>query len=356
MFHAPEIPKPAPSRISDGWSALILASCIHLSVFAILGSYESRRPVPEPVTETVRVVLKTEEPAPEPDPVPEPVRDEPKPQSEPMPLDVAKTTAAEPANESQPQTEPQEEPPATTTSTNSSNLALKFEAVGETIGDPDGAENPPEEADPSSIPPTPSEQQQADAIKKAERRRAEEEKLREIMARKGDRAAAFNDDVAEHGSAEVEGKLRAASASQQARKWLTNTEGVNEGIIRSLSTTDVPPAVAEQVLERYGIKIFFKMLDGNDAGYNYLNQAKTSGGTYFNRVGRGMYQVFSFGQAAVSRMMQLELDELQKRGHDPETTRVVEVEFGIIPTTRGTYDLGVKGIKAVPITVKPEEK
>ena len=80
----------------------------------------------------------------------------------------------------------------------------------------------------------------------------------------------------------------------------------------------------------------------------FLNRAVTDEGVFINRHGKGTFRVFSFGAAALGRMVQLEEDALRAKGFDPVRSRVVRVDFGIVRTGKG-YDLGVKKIEAEPV-------
>lgn len=161
-----------------------------------------------------------------------------------------------------------------------------------------------------------------------------------------------NQQNAQRGSEQVEERLRLARVDLKAKQWLDSSDGAQEGVIRTLTTVDVPPEVAERVFARYGIEILYKYLDGDGNAQGFLNRAKTSGGTYYNRVARGHYQVFSFSQAAVARMVQLETQEILDRGLTPGRTRVLEVEYGVVSTARG-YDLGVKHMSVAPMEFDP---
>lgn len=203
----------------------------------------------------------------------------------------------------------------------------------------DLAEEPPDD-------PAPSRDAEA-------RRRAEMELLKEIMdEQRDDLARAADRRLTEKGSPEIEERLRLAAVDQSAKKWLRTDDGRREGIVRGLDTSGVPDSVAQGVLGRYGIRIVLKQLDGSarGMGYDYLNEAKAGGDVYYNRVGSGIYKVFSYGQGAIARMMQLETDEIARQGHDPATARVLEVEFGIVAVPGG-YDLGVKRIRIEPMPV-----
>ncbi len=185
------------------------------------------------------------------------------------------------------------------------------------------------------------------------------EQLKEQLRTQRDAVRKQNERTAKEGSAEIAQRLQAASVSQKAKKWLASTDGAKEGVVRSLEISDVGGEVADRVLDRYGIKIMVEYMDGKPKGYSFLNQAQTAGGTYFNRSGQGVFQVFSYSQAAVAKMMQLEVAELQRRGMDPARTRVIEVHYGIVQTTAG-YDLGIKKMDAIPNAVEektaPSEK
>lgn len=162
----------------------------------------------------------------------------------------------------------------------------------------------------------------------------------------------LNQQNAQRGSELVEERLRLARVDLKAKQWLDSSDGAQEGVIRTLTTVDVPPEVAERVFARYGIEILYKYLDGDGNAQGFLNRANTPGGTYYNRVARGHYQVFSFSQGAVARMVQLETQEILDRGLTPGRTRVLEVEYGVVSTPRG-YDLGVKHMSVAPMEFDP---
>jgi hypothetical protein len=149
------------------------------------------------------------------------------------------------------------------------------------------------------------------------------------------------------GSDEVAARLSLLRADQVAHKTLFSSRGLREGAIRRIDTSDVPSDVADQVLARYGFRTLIAKVDGELNG-GYLSGATTPQGQFVNSVGKGVWRILRYGEAAVRHMMRLEDEALRAQGYDPERTRVVRVEFGIGTTATG-HDLVVKRIEVEPV-------
>ncbi len=332
---------PKDDRFLQRHAGLIIALGFHFAAATILAHVTvpmpERAESDEPKAIHVRLAPappEVHEPAPqiEPPPIPEPNRD------------LAATSAADASSEaedSETTTEPMPEPadmaqfePAMEQEGRDQPTeiasALEFEPAAQTSAEltDEAAEDEMDERDPDRD----RELRKLDALL-AEQREAIEEQNRRI---------------AEHGSVQIEDRLRAASVELQARKWMSSTDGLREGVIRELDTSGVAPDIADRVLSRYGIEILVKYLDGTETGNGFLNRAKTMGGTYYNQSGTGHYQVFSFSQVAVAQMVLLEREAIVRRGLDPTRTRVQEVRYGII-STGGGFDLGVTHFQSVQI-------
>jgi len=156
-------------------------------------------------------------------------------------------------------------------------------------------------------------------------------------------------------SRQIDRRLAMLQSKLSADQTLFRTEGLNEGAIREIDITGVPPNVSQEVLGRYGIRIMLMNLNGNDPNPGFLSRAQTNEGQFVKRSGSGVFQVFNYGPPAIARMMQLEEAELEKQGLDPKTSRVVRVVFGVVRTTKG-YDLGIKKLEAEPVPGLADEE
>lgn len=194
---------------------------------------------------------------------------------------------------------------------------------------------PEPESEPQESEPEPEEQ-------------AEQDSFKQFLEQQRKSIQAENKERMENGSDAIADRLQMASIKLQSQRWLETSRGVDEGMIRKLDTKDVPPEIADRVLARYGIRITYRYINGAPSKYDFLNQASTSEGTFYNRGGKGYYQVFSFGPVAVSKMMRLVTEEMKRQGRPPSRTRVIEVVYGIIETP-GRYDLGIKHIELAPV-------
>lgn len=348
----PSIRAPRAIRNDDRFlqrhAGLIIALGFHFAAATILGHVTV--PTPERAehreSEAIHVRLAPAPPAPPDVPEPEPQAEPPPPIPEPI-RDLAATSAADASAEaenfettSEPMPEPIDlaqidsliEPDDQDDRVEPAEIAtaLTFEPAALTSAEPmeDATEDNLDESDPD--------------------RERELRKLDALLAEQREAIENQNRRVAELGSAQIEERLRIASAMLEARKWMSSTDGLREGVIRELDTSGVAPDIVDHVLSRYGIQILVKYLDGTESTNGFLNRAKTMGGTYYNKSGTGHFQVFSFSQVAVAKMVRLEREAIVRRGLDPTRTRVQEVRYGII-STGGGFDLGVTHFRSVQI-------
>jgi len=134
------------------------------------------------------------------------------------------------------------------------------------------------------------------------------------------------------------------------REFLLASDGGMSGVIRTL---DVSGHDEEEVLRvlrgRYGISVETKHVTPQ-AGRNFLNAAKTQEGTFTTAKEEGIYDVFILSPKARSMMATLEVTAMQKDGYDPTTTRVREIEFGMVRNAEtGQLELAVVKLKAEKI-------
>jgi hypothetical protein len=142
-------------------------------------------------------------------------------------------------------------------------------------------------------------------------------------------------------------KIDELAARERGRKFMASTEGIEDGAARRLVLSDYPQSIVDRILERYNIRISIRYISADKAS-TYLNLAETRKGTYYSRPGSGIYEVFQLSRKAVTKMVGLEIEEMKRRGLDPNRTRVIEVHFGIVK--RGDdYDLGIMKFKAEEI-------
>jgi hypothetical protein len=227
----------------------------------------------------------------------------------------------------------------------------------EPLAEPESAPEPPLSFEPAAETVGPEELQTADQPQAEEFQNdlvMEEpsedaiQAIAEDLAGQRDELARLNALARREGSPHVADRIKDAQVKLKAKKWLTTTRGLEEGVIRSITATGAPKSAADEVFARYGIRVGMKYLDGSEGGYGFLNQASTDAGVYVNRPGRGPQLVFSYGSTAVAKMLQLEREALRARGQDPARARVIEVEFGIVKSRAG-YDLGVRDISFAPV-------
>ncbi|MBN1902596.1 hypothetical protein JW926_14825 [Candidatus Sumerlaeota bacterium] len=100
-----------------------------------------------------------------------------------------------------------------------------------------------------------------------------------------------------------------------------------------------PERIAEQVLQKYHIRITQKFISGDNNVF-FLNKVEVQGKTFVSGNASGYYEVFEIPLEAVRKMTLLENLEFHKRKLDPSRTRVKKIVFGIVKIN-GEYDLGI---------------
>ena len=323
--HDPSVVADQAKRVSERHGGLIVSLAFHMALFTLL--YNVSVPeifISEPEPQPIRILLA--------EPAPEEVGEEEQPQppqpeellTPQPPLPVQRTVAEliDSTSEDNEATAPLELEPvaAMFSSEEIENLETELVQIDEV--------EPPEE----------------DADRRIEEELEFEQSLRPQLAA----LSRSNDELSQSGSSEIDDLLRTARVDQKAMEWLSTTDGLDKGVIRSIDVSDHPPELARSVLARYGIETTVARLDGKGSSYGFLNRAKTSAGTFYNRAGKGVYRVFSIPQALIPELVRMEVDALRRRGMDPARTRVLRVDYGIVNTTRG-YALGVKDLEVAPM-------
>ena len=133
--------------------------------------------------------------------------------------------------------------------------------------------------------------------------------------------------------------LHTQAALSEVQRGKYAVEGAASGAVRTLDFKGFPQAIVDEIMARYDIRIEQKFVGANK-NPSFLSYAETQGGVYLNSQGPGYFEVFVLSREAMSKMSQLEMEELRKRNLDPERTTVVRVVFGIIQTKEG-HDLGI---------------
>ncbi len=316
----PDGPAAPPRRLSLGERAggWIIAACLHLALLAVLGIARSAAILPPDPTEPVRIVFA----APDPVPEPEPAIDEAALEAvESPPVE----TPPEPAVETPP--EPAvESPPEPTEPTEPAELAA--------------APAPVPEAEPQPQPPggRPAEE----LVELARELHAESEALEQA-----------NQLARQRGSQTVAAALAAERAAHVARQTIHRARPLQDGVVRSVDTSDVSDAVADEVLRHWGFNVMIQRLEpGQAVGSRYLSSVETSAGKFVGASVSGVYRILTFGDGTIRRLMQLEEAELARRGIDLSTVRVKRVIFGIVPAG-SQYDLGIIRLDTEPIAPAP---
>lgn len=352
--------RPKKPSLAERHGGVLISVAFHIAFFAILNNYAIRSsPAPPPEPQPIVIDLFQEEPqqagaaAEEPEAELETVAvgDEAVPPEEPPPTfeEVVATVAEDALDEEGLQAVAPEEAPF---SPPEPTEPLEPEPAPEEPVEPEAEEPEPEEPAPEESesigsdseppPPEPDEKRERELRKLAELERSREEASADPTL-----------EQQESGSTQIAERLQAAAIQLQAQKWLSTTAGLDRGVIRSFENSDYPERVTEEVLARYGMKTGYKYVSGKGGGHSFLNQVRTSKGTYTNQIAEGMHYVFSYTERSIAHMVRMETEAMRRRGFDPSTYRKVEVVFGIVPTTGG-YDLGVIRLEVAPVDLNPD--
>ncbi len=166
-------------------------------------------------------------------------------------------------------------------------------------------------------------------------------KLDDILAQVNDSVNAV-----EQRATEIKAEINRLSVESVGRQFTLNSDGGRRGIIRTIDVEQFPEDLVMRVLARYGITVEFRHVTPDVGQRSFLNAATTAQGTFTSTVREGYYEVFVLSTKAVSMMATMELQALQKRGHDPVKTRIREVTFGIVKDEEyGDYALDVVDLK-----------
>lgn len=131
------------------------------------------------------------------------------------------------------------------------------------------------------------------------------------------------------------------------REFILNSDGGTQGVIRTLDVSGHDEDEVMRILRtRYGITVETRHVTPQ-AGRNFLNAARTAEGTFTTAAEAGVYDVFILSAKARSMMASMEVKAMQAEGYDPTTTRVREIEFGMVRDERtGELTLAVVKLSA----------
>ena len=141
------------------------------------------------------------------------------------------------------------------------------------------------------------------------------------------------------GQKDLQGRLETAGLRVASYPHFGNFGGARVGAIRTLSFDKVSPEVSKEVMARYDIRITSKFV--SQTGPSYLNSAASGGSVYLPGNKPGYYEVFEISPKAYRQMVVLEQNWLVSHGCDPSSTYADTVEFGIVQTSPGQWDLGI---------------
>lgn len=151
------------------------------------------------------------------------------------------------------------------------------------------------------------------------------------------------------GSKAFAGKLMSAHAKAGADKTLFSADPLHSGVIRTVETTGVPNNVADEVLMRNGFTVKIMQMAGGVKGGDYLSGIQTGAGKFVNTTTQpGMYRVLFLSDQTVRRLVQLETEEMSKKGYDSNKVRLKKVVFGVVSAGK-TYELAVTKMEVEPI-------
>lgn len=338
------LPVHSPRRVSDSFverrAGFILAVCLHVMLFASLAMQE-RLPVIDPRPTPLRQVHIQL--------APPPVELALQPTQEVMPqlADIPQEGGAVAENPA-PESEISETGEPTEWA-----KPLPVNAMGETVSPvADSTESAESAAHvPEAIVAAPvetAEGSEALQARLAALRRKLDGKRAEALSQPDEQDEARIDATAEEGSDVIAERLKLLDVDMKAQETLFRSKGTHAGVIRSLVLTGVDRVVSQQVMARYGIRIIpihGAQTGGRRSKPGYLTSATTGDGQFVQGTGRGNFLKFIISRQAGMRMMQLEAEALEARGFDPAKARLIEVEFGVVPTIDG-YDLGVRKMLA----------
>jgi hypothetical protein len=221
---------------------------------------------------------------------------------------------------------------------------LEKDTLAETGDKPEKPSEEKSAADPESVPANTADPNAPPAIGSAEYK-----ELVATMRARSQEMDRQNQLARLQGSKDVAGKLMSTHATTQADKTLFSADPLHTGVIRTVETTDVPNHVADEVLKRWGFRVKLMQLGaGIRGGSGYLSGIQTNAGRFVNATGQpGLYRVLFLGDDTVRRLVELENQEMEKKGYDPQKVHITQVVFGIVGKGK-EYDLGVTKMLVEP--------
>lgn len=207
---------------------------------------------------------------------------------------------------------------------------------------------PPVEAEDA---PEPAESIEAEESDEGQRP-ALSEATRRLMARQ---VEAAQQQLAQQVVAEtrIQGRLFAERERVRAQNADYNSQGAEEGHVREIDFNDVPFAVAQQVIERYGGRLTYGPIPSGDLeqrGPQTLNAARVGGSvlTAQHHSDGGEGYTLQAGSRLITQMVLLERQELAHRGENPSRVAITRSVFGAELSPSG-WILCVKEIEYVDV-------
>lgn len=147
----------------------------------------------------------------------------------------------------------------------------------------------------------------------------------------------------------LQSRVQKREVEAKGREFTIASDGGLEGIVRTADFSAVgDDTLVRAVLKRrYGIVFEYRNITPA-AGRSFLNAAKSKDETFVSSGAAGFFEVMSMPPKAISMMAALESEALLDRGFDPSTTRIREIEFGLVPDG-GDWRLAVTNLVAEPL-------
>jgi hypothetical protein len=235
-------------------------------------------------------------------------------------------------------------PPPPNTPLSSGDGGTALVATGANGASPEGSLTPP--ASGIQLPPSTilsSTGQQIAAGDAEAARRAEDAQVGEILAGYG-KAAAGNRAEAFGERRDIDKRIQKVELATVAAPHFPGFGGARTNVIRTLNLGNVDPALGQKVMDRYSIHITHRYVESINS-LNYLSSVATGNAVFHPTNKPGDYEVFEISPDAHRRMVWLEQNYLVTHGYDPASTKLDRVDFGIVETSPGTWDLGILSIK-----------
>jgi len=156
----------------------------------------------------------------------------------------------------------------------------------------------------------------------------------------------------------IESEINRRMLEVAGRKFLFDSDGGREGMIKVLNIEGFPQDLVKRVLARYGITIQYRKVTTEDLenSRTFFNAVAAEEGDFTAITQDGYYEVFSLSSKAVAMLSAIERKHLNDMRHNPAQTRIRKIEFGIVIDEEGEYGLGVTDIETEVIELLPLQR